>query len=114
MRSAPAADLPSAFGTKTGDVFTTVTVVAFVLFMLLAIWLSFQVKWKSTNLVVIPTATKAAGGTNTPPAEMPLLPETEKPKPATTPAATESAPAIAPIPAPTAATTTSGPAIPKP
>src|SRR3954464_5174184 len=65
----------SAFGTKTGDVFTTVTVVAFVLFMLLSIWLSFQVKWKSTNTMVIPAATKSTGGA-TPPAPLESLLET--------------------------------------
>ena len=90
----------SAFGTKTGDVFTTVTVVVFVLFMLLSIWLSFQVKWKSTNTVVIPTAKKTTGGT-TPTVPLESLLNT----PATTPAA-----ATQPVELSSPAATTSGPA----
>ena len=101
----------SAFGTKTGDVFTTVTVVAFVLFMLLSIWLSFQIKWKSTNVAVIPNkaAQKSDTGTGAAtPDKSPLggavLPESDKPATATSPTATQA------LPASPMSTTTTGPA----
>ena len=47
----PAADPNSAFGTKTGDVFTIVTVVAFVIFMLLSIALSFRFRNAKAKMI---------------------------------------------------------------
>ena len=47
LRSWPGGGSSSAFGTKTGDVFTTLTVVTFVVFVVLAIILSFQFKFIS-------------------------------------------------------------------
>ncbi len=47
----------SAFGTKTGDVFTTITVVLFVLFMFLAIGLNWMVQGTPTVAASRPAAT---------------------------------------------------------
>ncbi len=55
----------SAFGTKTGDVFTTITVVLFVLFMFLAIGLNWMVQGTATVAASRPVATTQAGTTGT-------------------------------------------------
>jgi preprotein translocase subunit SecG len=94
----------SAFGTKTGDVFTTVTVITFAVFMLLSIWLSFLFKWRSQEIkngtppaVSVTLPAEAAPGGLLPGAD--VTPEVEKP--ATAPAAaTVAAPATAPGTAP--------------
>ena len=63
----------SAFGTKTGDVFTTITVVLFVLFMFLAIGLNWMVQGSATVAASRPAATSQTG--------MPGVKTTAKPAP---------------------------------
>lgn len=55
----------SAFGTKTGDVFTTITVVLFVLFMFLAIGLNWMVQGKTPVAASRPAATTQGAMTTT-------------------------------------------------
>ncbi len=85
----------SAFGTKTGDVFTTVTVIFFVVFMTLAIWLNWRVQGTTPPVVgtstTAPVAGKAPSGTvgkaaatmatakKTPPATAATIPATTHP-----------------------------------
>ena len=55
----------SAFGTKTGDVFTTITVVLFVLFMFLAIGLNWMVQGKTPLATSRPAPTTQGAMTTT-------------------------------------------------
>lgn len=49
----------SAFGTKTGDVFTWVTVILFVVFMLMAVGLNFAFKGSKEEIQGMPTSEPA-------------------------------------------------------
>lgn len=63
----------TAFGTKTGDVFTWVTVVLFTLFLLMAIGLNFAFRHAKTVQWVAPAPTEVpltSGAMNVPPADV--------------------------------------------
>lgn len=45
----------TAFGTKTGDVFTTITVILFAVFLLLAIWLNYRYEGTGMRAATQPT-----------------------------------------------------------
>ncbi|HUO07405.1 MAG TPA: preprotein translocase subunit SecG [Phycisphaerae bacterium] len=93
----------AAFGTKTGDVFTMLTVVLFVVFMLMAIWLNFQFR-DPVAAASQPTVKNAPAGGNLPempessmPPGMPTVPSVPTIPPATSlPAGPASAPASQP------------------
>lgn len=73
----------SAFGTKTGDVFTTVTVVLFAVFMIIAVWLNFRVKNEGATAAIPGALAPASQPVETPVAPViPAVPATTATAPA--------------------------------
>ena len=97
----------AAFGTKTGDVFTTITVVLFAIFLLMAIGLNYVFKSTKSTPLVAPAPTSsvpALPGANTT-TGLPPMPDNISTMPAPAPTAIP-APSAAPLPAPAPAPAT--------